>query len=297
MRGLDRLGRAMVNRRLMRLARRLRPQLLLVVQGNVLTAATLSTARRETGCVTANWWPGDSQDADDRLTAATSGAYDLFYVSGTGAERRHHSARATVTRWLPLACDPPTSRAGAGSAESSPRVAFVGAASRRRRGLLARLVDLDLGIWGPGWDTFANDPEIGSAIRGGMRQRSEWEAVYASTDVVLNLARHGEGQEVYASMANLRTFEALACGACQVMDARRDALILFRDHEHLVSFRSPDEIRDVVIDLLGDPERRRALGEAGLREAHSRHTWRQRAIEILRDLESLTTARAVEAAS
>jgi spore maturation protein CgeB len=163
--------------------------------------------------------------------------------------------------------------------------------------VLVQLLDLGLGVWGPGWDRYLDDPEFGRSIRGGALRPSEWRKVYSAADLVLNLSYgFGGPREVYGTMANVRVFEALACGACQVVDAKRDISSLFRNGEHLVLFRSPDEARRIVLDLLPHAGRRKEIGEAGRREVLTFHTWRHRTDRIVADLMSLTRPKVAEGA-
>ena len=299
---LDRLERAGLNRRLLRAARRFRPHLLLVNQGSVVTPATVKTVRRETGAVAANWWSDYPAEFEIGLDLARGRTYELFYVSGTDAERRHHAAGVSTTRWLPFACDPdvhrPVPLTPRERTRYASRIAFVGSAYAERRDLLSRLTDLGLAIWGPGWERYRDDPRVGPCIRGGALGPGEWTRVFAAADVVLNIS-YGLGgpAEAYGTLANVRVFEALACGSCQVVDAKRDVLSLFGTGEHLAVFRTAEEARQLIVDLLRDPGRRAALAEAGRREVLARHTWSHRVESIVGDMEDLTRAGAKRAAS
>jgi spore maturation protein CgeB len=107
---------------------------------------------------------------------------------------------------------------------------------------------------------------------------------YSAADVVLNVSYgFGGPPGPYGTMANVRVFEALACGACQVVDAKRDVAALFRDGEHLVLFRTAREARERIVALLADAERRRRIGARGRSEVLARHTWRHRVARILED--------------
>jgi spore maturation protein CgeB len=278
---LDRFDTRVLNRRLIRLARSFRPDLLLVIQGAQIAAETVRAIRRETGAVAVNWWMDYPAEFEEGLALARSGAYHRFFVSGTDARRRHRRAGAPGTDWLPFGCDPschrPLKPALPPEERNGCRIVFVGSAYPERRDVLAGLADLGLGIWGPGWERYRNDPRIGPCIRGGALRPSEWVRVFSAADVVLNISYGlGGDPESYGTMANVRVFETLACGACQVVDGKEDIRTLFRDGEHLAMFRNAVEVRDVVVSLLDDPERRKRLAEHGRREVLEKHTWSRR---------------------
>lgn len=283
---LHRLDRLALNRRLRRLARSFRPDLLLVLQGSPVEPQTAAAIRSDTGARTVNWWLDYPAEFSDGLAASLSGAYDRFFVTGTDALARHHGAGAGRTAWLPFGCDPdlhrPVEPGGPGNGDPGCKVAFVGSAYPERRDLLAGLADLDLGIWGPGWERYRDDPALRGAIRGGAQRPAEWIRIYSAADVVLNISYGlGGDAESYGTMANVRVFEALACGACQVVDAKKDILNLFRDGVHLATFRDGEEMRQRVLTLLEDREKRARLAGRGRKEVLSRHTWSRRLETIL----------------
>ena len=299
-RSLDRLERIALNRRLAGVARRFKPGLLLVNQGAEIAPETISSIRLEIGAFTVNWWSDYPAQFEEGLELARCGVYDRFYVSGTDAESRHHAAGARETRWLPFGCDPAIHRPAAlEPAEKGlygARLAFVGSAYPERRDLLAPLADLGLAIWGPGWERFREDAEIGRCIRGGALRPAEWVRVFSAADLVVNVSYgFGGAPDRYGSMANVRVFEALACGACQIVDAKHDISAMFRDGEHLVLYRSAGELRRRAESLLGDPERRARISRQGRREAIERHTWAHRLERILCELSASAFLKPAEA--
>jgi len=280
---LQKMDTILLNRRLMREANRFRPDLLVVNQGSAVTPDTIKKIRQETGAVTINWWSDYPAEFEAGLNTAASGAWDRFFVSGTDAEERHHRAGIAGTTWLPFACDP-CIQAPSGPCEEestppepTPGIVFVGSAYPERRDLLAVLADLDLGIWGPGWNRYADDPVIGARILGGPLRPDRWVPLFQKAEIVLNLSYgFGKPEEVYGTMANVRVFEIAACGACQVVDGKKDILDLFTDQVHLASFQSAAELREVVISLLGDRDRRLRIGRAGREAVLAHHTWEHR---------------------
>jgi len=286
---LDRVERAAMNRRLAGAARSFRPDLLVVVQGADVEPETISAIRLDTGAAAVQWWTEYPEDFDRGLELARSGVWSGFYVTGTDAESRHHAAGASATRWLPFGCDPGLHRPAPlepGEREAfGARIAFAGAMSPERAELLAAVADLGLAIWGSGWEALSADDRLGSCIRGGELAAADWVRVCSAATILLNVSRgFGGPPGEYGSMADAQVFEALACGACQVTDAKHDIAALFEDGKHLVLFRNAGELRRRVEALLVDPERRAAIAREGRREAILRHAWIHRAERMIQDL-------------
>jgi len=82
---------------------------------------------------------------------------------------------------------------------------------------------------------------------------------------------------------NMRTFEVMACRTCLVTQANEPLLELFKDGEHLVTFKTIDEAVELARGLLRDQERRKAIAKNGYEEILAKHTYRHRALKILKE--------------
>jgi spore maturation protein CgeB len=278
--GLERLDRAALNARFLRLARRVRPEVAIVNQGMVLGEETIA-AVRALGARCVNWFSDYPAEFQEGLRRAPS--YDAFYLGSSYAARRHLRAGHRHAGWLPFACDPdrhhPSPPGEARRRPSGgPRVVFVGSHYPERQILLRFLRGLPLAIWGPGWERASADPHIAPFLRGGALRAGSWRALYANADVVLNIHYGSFGpREVSGDLANTRLFEILACGTYQVVDRQGDVLRLFRDGRHLATFSGGEELRARVEEALADEGRRRAVAENGRREVLAFHTYEHRA--------------------
>jgi len=283
---LERLDRARLNARLVRLTRRLRPDQVLVNQGMVLTPDTVR-ALRDLGARCVNWFSDYPAEFDLGLRAAP--AYDAFYLGSSYAAARHEEAGNARSAWLPFACDPyahrppDTSAAPEGASGSAERIVFVGSHYPERQILLRFLHGLPVGIWGPGWERASGDPHLLPMLRESRALRpAAWRALYARAEVVVNIHYGSLGpREVSGDLANTRVFEILGCGAHQVVNRQGDVLRLFREGEHLSAFSSGDELRAVVEGCLRDADRRRAVAANGRRAVLAAHTYDHRARLLL----------------
>lgn len=96
--------------------------------------------------------------------------------------------------------------------------------------------------------------------------------LYRETDIVLDWHR--------CNVWGDRTLMTLACGACNLTNVVPGLLDVFRPDEHLVVYE-PTTLCDMVSGLLADADLRARVAAAGCQEVLYRHTWRQRASEML----------------
>jgi spore maturation protein CgeB len=279
---LERWDRARLNRAFLALARRVRPEQVIVNQGMTIASDAIRALVAE-GVRCVNWFADFPAQFEDGLLAAP--AYDAFHLGSSWAAARHRDAGHARAAWLPFACDPgihaPDAADGA-AARGTGRVVFVGSHYPERQILLRHLRGLPIDVWGPGWERAATDPHIAPMLRGGALRPAAWRALYAGAAAVLNI-HYGAFGPASASgeMANTKVFEILGCGALQVVDRQMDAMRLFREDEHLLAFSSGEELRARVEQVLADPARARAVAQAGRRAVLAGHTYADRARVLL----------------
>jgi spore maturation protein CgeB len=279
---LARWDRARLNRALLALARRVRPEQVIVNQGMTIAPDSIR-ALRALGIRCVNWFSDFPAQFEDGLRAAP--AYDAFHLGSSWAAARHGETGHALSSWLPFACDPivhapaPTN----GMVTNRPgRVVFVGSHYPERQVLLRHLRGLPVDVRGPGWECAATDPHVAPMLRGGAERPATWRRLYAGAAAVLNI-HYGAFGPASASgeMANTRLFEILGCGALQIVDRQPDAMRLFREGEHLLAFSGGEELRARVEEVLADPARARAVAQAGRRAVLAGHTYADRARVLL----------------
>jgi spore maturation protein CgeB len=100
--------------------------------------------------------------------------------------------------------------------------------------------------------------------------------VYSSSAIVLN--DHWEDMRAHGFLSN-RLYDAVACGAFVISD-RVDG-IEERFAGAVVTYETPEELRELVARYLADPEERAARGDAGRREVLAHHTFAHRVDTLL----------------
>jgi spore maturation protein CgeB len=151
----------------------------------------------------------------------------------------------------------------------------------QRREELKSLTDFNLGIWGPGWESLPDESQLHKFIRGGQTGPEEWVKIFSAAKVVFHSHYHDPSGKVPCHQASPRVYEALACGAFFVCDNQRDVLRLFKNGEHLVVFKSIQELREIIDYYLKHPAEAKSIAEEGRKEAVEKHTFKHRTREIL----------------
>lgn len=269
-----------------------RPDLVLILKGESLTAATLQELKHATGAMLAVWW------VDHPLMNAESGhlwrevprsipLFDGCFVFDHAYEPLLREAGARMVRFLPCAADPdifkpqtltPMDRATYGAA-----VSLVGIYSERRGRVLSALCqESGLGVWGPGWSQFfaKQASDSGNPFRGETLLPGEACKVYNASSVNLNTHL----KQTQRAGLNTRTFEILASGTFELCDYVSEMDALLESGCELAVYRSPEEAADLARYYIKAEDERRRIAEAGHKRVLAEHTYRHRMQTVLSTL-------------
>ncbi|MCU0561211.1 MAG: glycosyltransferase [Desulfobacterales bacterium] len=278
---LQAISLAEINRRLVRLALRTRPDLILVTGGHRIMRGALNRLRGHGFHLVL--WTTDHPRSDDRMQTTAALFHHVFCQGSEYVDifRR----RGIRSRWLPMACDPELHRPVAVSMEDRARygaeVVFVGSYYPWRAELLSSLPGVELAIWGPGWEQLPLDSPLRASLRGAHTPPDAWVKIYGCSKVVLALHIDGSAGCGPVYQASPRVFEALGCGAFVIADSQRDVLSLFEDAKHLVVFRGTQDLRSKVAYFLSDDDARRPIAAAGRHAVLQDHTYVRRIAALL----------------
>jgi glycosyltransferase involved in cell wall biosynthesis len=127
-------------------------------------------------------------------------------------------------------------------------------------------------IYGDGWAELV-DPQLVVAEH---VDNELLPVVYSSAGVVLN--DHWRTMQSWGFVSN-RIYDVLACGTPVISDPV-DGLDELFDGAAL-AYHDPDELKDLVAEVLADPETARARAERGREAVLARHTFDHRAVELV----------------
>ena len=139
-----------------------------------------------------------------------------------------------------------------------PRIAFVGAPSRRRLRYLAALRALPLELWGPGW---SRQRDFAPLLRGEALWGEPLNALYNDSAIVLNVS----SWEPRRSGMTQRIVEVPASGAFLLTDDAEEARRLYAAGDEIATFTSPEDLRAKCEHYLAHAEEREAIAARGYR--------------------------------
>jgi spore maturation protein CgeB len=273
---LGRLKGEDLDKRLAKAVQEAEANLVLVIGGYELDGPAVVLLRSETAVPWLNWFPDDLTRIDDIRQAAAG--YDQVFVAGSDVAAALSRRPGPPVELLPLAADPSIYRPLKSRDQYRANVVFAGAATPVREAYLSGLVEFGLALWGPGW----RRTTLRDYCRGEVRSTAEYVRAYAGASVAVNL--HRDLAAVAAdgrAGCNQRLFELAAMGVAQVVDDRADLARWFEPERQVVTFRTPEELREAVQSLLHDPPGTDAMAAAARAEALARHTHMHRMQRLL----------------
>ncbi len=275
-----------LNRRLVGVVRRERPDMFLCAGGERILAETVEAARAA-GVRTALWTIDSVQPRDPRVSLAQH--FDFVFCGGTEMiEALRGSALRNGPYWLPFACDPelhrPVDLTPAERGRYGCEIAFVGSLHREmypnRIAMLEALADFDLAVWGPGARDIPSSSPIRPKIRGDDTRVEEWTRVYSAAKITL--CAHDGGQRSVCRQASPRVYETMACGGFLLCDDQPDVRALFQDGRDLAIFRKDlSDLGQKVRYYLARDEARREIADRGREKVRAGHTYRHRVAKLL----------------
>lgn len=108
----------------------------------------------------------------------------------------------------------------------------------------------------------------------GYNELEDCNEKYNQSNLVINDAIKGD--------LNMRVFESLGSGACLLTEAIPEMSGMFQGQKHLLYYKTIDEAIDIAGAILADDEKRQAIASAGHAEVMSKHTYRHRALDVLK---------------
>jgi spore maturation protein CgeB len=270
-----------LNRRMIEVAERVKPDICLAVGGYRILPETLVTLKRM-GIPTL-LWTTDPPRTEFNHVVETAPLYDHVFCAGTEAIDILAGAGRSDTVWLPFACDPdfhrPVELTDQDKQSYGRDVIFVGAFYPNRWEVLKELIGLyDIGIWGPGWQQVI-DHRNRDCIHASHLQYTEWVKMYNAAKIVIII--HYQDGAIPCFQASPKVFEVLACRSFVMSDSQKDVFRLFSSGKQLVCFNDVQDLKAKIDHFLNRDEERRMIAAAGYEEVIHKHTYRHRLQSML----------------
>jgi len=277
---LEHLDLARINKQLLSFAIEHEPDICLVSGGHRIFSKTIKELKA-LGIKTVLW----TIDAPAQFEAIINSApeYDFVFCGGTEARVILKRFGIKKTYWLPFACEPNIHKPVTISKEERERyekdVAFIGSFYPSRFKILEELSELDLGVWGPGWENIPQDSPLKKHIYPGNLQPEEWLKIYTAAKIVIVV--HYQDEKILCYQASPKVYEILACEKFLLCDKQKDVERLFEDRKHLVIFKDIEDLKHKIFYYLKHLKERRAIAEAGFTEVIEKHTYENRITELI----------------
>jgi hypothetical protein len=277
---------ALVSRRLLRRAAHVRPDLVLVVSGALVTRDAVETLRRRHEARVLHFHNEDL--ANHRNTTATlrraASAYDHFFTTKTFNVEEWRRRGVRHVSFLPHGyrpnCHFPVAVSEPDRVRFGSPLAFVGTFERARAAVLASVADLGLRIWGNDWTGRSVPAVLRRAVQGRAVYCEDMSRVFNASSICLAFLRKAN-RDRHTS----RTFEIPACGGFQLAERSDEVLGFFEEGREIECFEGADELRDKARFYLANDAARARIAAAGHeRVRRSRYSFTDRLQDIVERL-------------
>lgn len=284
---LARVAAAMDRRRdrvLVAAARALRPQLTILLKGEVFSDETIASVKRAAAGPIVAWWVDDPFVYPDSVRQFSLldqvFVFDRAYIADLAAIGIGHAS------FLPCACDEtvyrPLALSPADQRRYSADVSFIASYYPPRAALVRALAEagVDVGLWGTGWDGAIARGEVGDRLvpRGGIVDDHGAAKIYNASKIGINL------HHTHARLGgvNTRTFELLAAGTLALIDRIAGVEELLEPEREVVCYGSAEEAVTLARRYLEDAPGRSAITERGRARVLAEHTYVRRMETLVR---------------
>lgn len=250
---------SLINQALINRAIQFKPKYLLVIKGQNILPATIRQIQ-QLGIITINWYP-DWYDSWPWIIRHAS-IYNFFINTCWTTHRRLQQA-GIINYYLPFAG--PTLADPRPLAQIYP-ITFVGQYTLHRRHFLNAISDLGLKVWGDRWNGHHLPYVVSNRIPVNLTHR-----IIRQSQIVVN-PLIGTAQN-HPNHANVRTFEVTTLGSFLLTQATPILKRYFDINEELVTFSTPDNLRQKTIYFLNHPRHRLNIASSGQARALKDHTF------------------------
>ncbi len=165
----------------------------------------------------------------------------------------------------------------------SAPVSYIGRATDRRAEFCRAVSDLGLALYGSRWSSHPGSLPLKHA--GCIRLDRdvcdrELVSIYRNSALMINILQ--EPLHEFQTILSLQCFAIPAAGACLAAEYVQEMEESFETGKEILSFRTPEELRELALRCAKEPGFVRAVGDAGRKRCIACHTHRHRAEAILK---------------
>jgi spore maturation protein CgeB len=269
----------LMNHRLIASVREIKPDFIIILKGETISFNTLLALRKFKIPLT-SWWVDDPFLFPEVVNHFD--IFDMLFIFDKRYITNLEAQGIKNVQYLPCACDHntfhPMDIDPSEYADFDCEVGYIATYYPERAQLLKQLKGFDVGLWGGGWEkTDVLDDFPKNTWRGRYIAPSDANKVYNIARMCPNI-HHKQTQ---SGGLNTRTFEILAAGGFELVDAVSGLEDLFDVGREIITYSSPDQFRQLTEYYLAHPDERDEVTSRGRARVLSDHTYVQRVKRIL----------------
>jgi spore maturation protein CgeB len=272
------------NRELVLVARRFRPDIVIIFGQNQVRAGSLAQIRSNLAVKMVLIWPDTLVNFNDE-TIITLPLYDLVASYGREAIAPLRQLGANHVEWIPLAGDPHMHLINSFSETDKQKyeadISFVGGWRPEREAtiqiVLAAFQNKKVTIWGPDWGRYCRGKkDILKSWQGRSLYEKDFAKAIALSRISLNII-----DDTNYPAANMRFFEIPMAGGLQLCSPCPEMENDFKHGETLFYYKDADELVEIIRSLLANDSLRMRVAKSAQEKVLGEHTYVHRARKIL----------------
>lgn len=246
-----------------------KPQHLLVIKGETITAQTIRKINN-LGTITVNWF-GDGLFYWQWMKK-TAPSYSIFINCGLDSFKKLNSIG--IKNYY-LAYAGPEAKT-VKRLKKKYAITFVGQHTPMREHYFKKIKDLDLKIWGyQKWQLSS----LQDIARGPVPVNKAHQII-AQSKIVINLLTGSK--KTQPDEVNIRTFETTAMGTFLLVQDTKLLHKYYKPGKEVATFTSPQELRKKAIYYLSHPAEREKIAKSGRLRSQKDHTFASRLTQLFR---------------
>ena len=274
------------NRHILKHARIIKPHITVVFKGNYIYAQTLLKLREESNWLT-NFYPDISLMNHSSVEVDGFQHYHhIFTTKSFGVKDYEQNLGLTDVSFLAHGCDPNAHRIVDKELckDWENDVSFIGGWSEHKerllRALKTNLPDIDLKIWGNGWESNKSECLESSIVGHGIFGDFYAMAINASRINLGLLQEKAEGASS-GDLSTARTFHIPASGGFMLHERTEEVLDYYKEDKEIACFSSDTELVEKVIFYLSNVSVRNHIAEIGRNRCLAENKHSERAGSII----------------
>ena len=279
------------NQHILKYARIIKPHLTVVFKGNYVEAQTLLKLRDE-GSWLANFYPDLSLTNQPSVDIDCFKHYHhIFTTKSFGVKDYKKNLDLTEASFLAHGCDPYVHKVVNKKLckDWESDVSFIGGWSKHKErylcALKSNLPEIELKIWGPGWENNTSDC-LELSITGHGIYGDFYSMAINSSHINLGLLQEKAEGARSGDLTTARTFHIPAAGGFMLHERTEEVLDFFKEGLEIECFSSDTELVEKVKFYLSNVTARNHIAETGRNRCLNENKLFDRAETIIKKYES-----------